>query len=209
MPLKEQVFESPVVSFDESSRAIKSANTLVRVDSSYSATSTDLTAFQRLLAPYPLERVAIIGGGGTARAALGALSGRTDHVDILLRNPDRISPLTEIDSALEVRALPFTSSLEGYTVVINTTPAGAADRFAHSLDNVDGLLVESLYNPWPTELSFAWQQLGGDLIHGIDLLVEQALDAISLITGIAFDYEDMRRELLTVALTRLHSQPPH
>lgn len=206
MPLKEEVFSSPIVFFDEASKAIKSANTLVRDDSGYRATSTDLTAFERLLAPREVERVAIIGGGGTARAALGALKGRTDHVDILLRNPDRITPLAEIDSALEVRALPFASSLEGYAVVINTTPAGAADHFALTLNHVDGLLVESLYNPWPTELAFAWQQLGGELLHGIDLLVEQALDAISLITGISFDYADMRKELLTVALTRLHSQ---
>jgi shikimate 5-dehydrogenase len=60
------------------------------------ATATDLAAFERLLKPYSVEKVAIIGAGGTARAALGALSGRCDHVDVILRNPNRIEPLERL-----------------------------------------------------------------------------------------------------------------
>jgi shikimate 5-dehydrogenase len=55
-------------------------------------------------------------------------------------------------------------------------------------------------------LSFAWKELGGATLNGIDLLVEQALDAISLITGEIFDYDLMRTRLLTVAMERLSAQ---
>jgi hypothetical protein len=68
-------------------------------------------------------------------------------------------------------------------------------------------LLESLYNPWPTELSFAWRQLGGKVIHGIDLLVEQALDAITLMTERDFDYSTMRKELLSSRIKPSQSTP--
>jgi shikimate dehydrogenase len=206
MPLKERIFDSQVVNLDERATLIRSANTLIREGSRYRGYSTDLAAFERLLEPYSVEKVAIIGAGGTARAALGALSGRCDHVDVLLRNPNRIEHLEKIDTTIAITPLPLTASLEGYEVVINATPSGVADHFAEGLTSPGLLLLESLYNPWPTELSFAWRQLGGKVIHGIDLLVEQALDAIALMTERDFDYSTMRKELLSVALGHLN---PH
>lgn len=206
MPLKERIFESEVVHLDERATLIRSANTLVRDGSHYLGYSTDLLAFERLLAPYSTERVAIIGAGGTARAALGALSGRCDHVDILLRNPDRVESLTKIDPSIKIQPLPLATSLDGYEVVINATPSGVADHLAEGLTSPGGVLLESLYHPWPTELSFAWRQLGGKVIHGIDLLVEQALDAIALLTDRKFDYAKMRQDLLSVALNQIDPQ---
>jgi shikimate 5-dehydrogenase len=111
-----------------------------------------------------------------------------------------------IAPAAEISVLPMSSSLTGYDVVINTSPAGVADHLSRTLENVDGLLFESLYRPWPTELSFAWKELGGRVLTGADLLVEQALDAIALICKVNFDYAMMRAELLTVALEALNPQ---
>lgn len=207
MPLKERVFDSPLVLLDEKATRIKSANTLIRKGDEYVGTSTDLTAFERLLAPYSVDRVAIIGGGGTARALLGALADRSTHVDVLLRTPKRLDILSSIAPKTILSSIPMDSSLEGYDLVVNTTPAGVADHLASTLQSADGLLFESLYNPWPTELAFTWSQLGGKALHGIDLLVEQALDAIHLIAEVDFDYTTMRSELLTVALSGIDSHP--
>jgi len=205
MPLKERVFDSPLVLLDENATQIKSANTLIRRGDRYVGTSTDLTAFKRLLEPYSVDRVAIIGGGGTARALLGALADRSTRVDVLLRTPKRLDLLSSIAPQAILTAIPMGSSLEGYDLVVNTTPAGVVDHLASTLQSADGLLFESLYNPWPTELAFAWSQLGGNVLHGIDLLVEQALDAIHLIAEVDFDYAIMRSELLTVALSRANA----
>ena len=206
MPLKERIFDAPNVSFDERATRIKSANTLIRKGDAYVGTSTDLTAFERLLKPFPVERIAIIGGGGTARALLGALSRRAAKVDVLLRNPKRLDLLSTIAPDALLTAIPMDSTLEGYDLVVNTTPSGVADHLASHLADANGLLFESLYNPWPTELAFAWSQLGGKVLHGIDLLVEQALDAIHLMTEIDFDYSRMREELLKVALPEVDPQ---
>jgi shikimate dehydrogenase len=206
MPLKESVFDSSIIDFDNSAEVIRSANTLIREKGRYLATSTDQSAFERLLAPYSVGRVAIIGGGGTARAAVGAIVSRTEKIDLLLRTPDRATIMRSIAPFAEINVLPMSSSLSGYDVVINTSPAGVADHLSRTLENVDGILIESLYKPWPTELSFAWKELGGRVLTGADLLVEQALDAITLICKVDFDYTMMRAELLTVALEALNPQ---
>jgi len=206
MPLKETVFESGVVTFDESATRIRSANTLVRSGNGFQASSTDMTAFDRLLRDTPVDRTAIIGGGGTARAAIGALADRARSIDLIVRTPGRVDMARAIAPKVNFEIKKMDAALEGYDLVINTTPQGAADHFASRLKDVSALYFECLYQPWPTELSFAWKELGGATLNGIDLLVEQALDAISLITGEIFDYDLMRTRLLTVAMERLSAQ---
>ncbi len=206
MPLKETVFQSPYITFDARCTLIRSANTLLRDSEGFRATSTDLTAFMRLLEGANVERVAIIGGGGTARAAIGAIADRIEHLDLILRTPSRIDAFTVIAPAANIRGLPMDTSIEGYDLVINTTPSGVADNFASRLGQASGLYFESLYNPWPTELAFAWKELGGKVLNGVDLLVEQALDAIALMTESQFDYASMRQQLLSVATHALHTR---
>ena len=206
MPLKESIFEFDRCSFDSVSARIKSANTIIREGASFLATSTDTTAIARLLEGCDVTRVAIIGGGGTARAAVGAISNRTKEIDILLRTQSRIDALAQIAPQAALKSLPMDSDLSGYDLVINTTPAGVADHLSREIGNGGGVLLESLYKPWPTELSFAWRELGGRVINGLDLLVEQALDAIALMTEVSFDYSPMRQELLRVAYTAVDSQ---
>jgi shikimate dehydrogenase len=65
-------------------------------------------------------------------------------------------------------------------LVINTTPKGAADVLAGG----DGILFESLYDPWPTKLAASWS---GKVIDGMDLLIHQAIDQIHLMTGYVID----------------------
>ncbi len=206
MPLKESVFSSPLCTFDPPATLIRSANTLLRAGNQFMATSTDLLAFERLLKPFPADRVAIIGGGGTARAAVGALAKRAGVIDLFLRTPARADAINHIAPLVSVRTLPMNSPLNGYDIIINTTPAGAADHLASRLERVDGVYLEALYKPWPTELAFAWKELGGFLLHGVDLLVEQALYAIEMMTHQNFDYAVMRKELLEVAISHLGSQ---
>ena len=87
-----------------------------------------------------------------------------------------------------------------FGVANDMLPAGVTDLLADSLTEANGTLIEALYKPWPTALSAKWQDLGGNVKHGLDLLVEQALDQIQLMTGKSFDYAQMRATLLSDAL---------
>ena len=73
MPLKEIASELADQS-DDFVKKIKSANTLIKVGEKWIALSTDAMAFKSLIDLPENSKVKIIGGGGTARAAVGALA---------------------------------------------------------------------------------------------------------------------------------------
>ncbi len=201
MPLKEVAFLPEFgISLDPRALKIHSVNTLIRAGNSYHGLSTDVLAFDRLLESTTFTRVAVIGAGGTARAALGALDGLVDRVDVLRRSESRDESLLGCVSATDLKMFNMECSLREYDLVISTTPAGVTDLLADSLTEANGTLIEALYKPWPTALSEKWQALGGNVKHGLDLLVEQALDQIQLMTGKSFDYAQMRATLLSDAL---------
>ena len=194
MPLKESALG--IVDFvDPVAAQISSGNTVFFDDGKSILCSTDHLAFARIFQNVEISKVAVIGGGGTARAAIGALTGLVPGADVLLRSRDRISKLQQAGLDLKLNFLPLDSSLSDYDLVVSTLPAGAADSLALSVHEGKGTLFEVLYNPWPTALVAKWQELNLPVIDGFTLLVEQALDQIRIMTGREFDYTQMRHFL--------------
>ena len=195
MPLKEVVIGNCAKVSDTALR-INSANTLFRVKDEWHATSTDYLAFTNLLQVSPDAKVAIIGGGGTARAAAGALNSKVGKIDVLLRSKDRMIAMAKAapDVALTLRDM--SANLDSYDLIIQSTPSGVFDEYVPGLKSAAGVLVECLYKPWPTALASRFSELGGRIISGRDLLVEQALFQIEIFSGENFDFAKMRAQLL-------------
>jgi len=195
MPLKEVVLDC-CKSVSDIAKQINSGNTLYKVGGDWRVTSTDYLAFNNLLDVMPGMNIAIIGSGGTARAAAGALDGKVDAVDVLLRSSNRVAAMSQAAPNVKIRALEMDAPLSSYDLIIQTTPVGAYDQYVEKLHDAPGLLLECLYKPWPTPLAARYAQLGGRVISGGQLLVEQALFQIELFSGNSFDFATMRRELL-------------
>ncbi|MEJ0014656.1 MAG: shikimate dehydrogenase [Actinomycetota bacterium] len=202
MPLKESIFDLNFT-IDPIAERMRSANTLVRKGNTFYATSTDRTGFIRLFDGVDKKRVAIIGGGGTARAALSALDGTAGSIDFLLRSPSRADLLSTIADQSEINFFDMKHSLRGYDLVISTVPTGASDSIASLLDFKIPTLCEVLYKPYPTRLLAKAQSFGTHTIDGIDLLVEQALDQVLLFTGKVFDLMSMRIALQSIGRSHL------
>jgi shikimate dehydrogenase len=206
MPLKEAIFsmrDRIQFSIDPIAERMRSANTLLVTEGGYTATSTDRTGFIRLFEGVKKDRVAIIGGGGTARAALAALDGSAAQIDLLLRSTHRIDSLAKIALNSSVDFYGMDHSLRGYDLVIATVPSGATDAIAADLDFAIPTLCEVLYNPYPTALLAKARSLGGQTLDGIDLLVEQAMDQVALFAGMAFDLHSMHQALQAVGRAHL------
>jgi shikimate dehydrogenase len=206
MPLKETIVEvGSTLGFeiDPIAMRMRSANTLMRKGKTFAASSTDRTAFINLLAEVTKEKVAIIGGGGTARAALSALDGFSTSIDFLLRSSARRELLSDIATESALNFYGMDHPLDDYDLVISTVPAGATDDIALSLDRAIPTLFEVLYKPYPTPLLAKARALGSHTIDGMDLLVEQAIDQIALFTGASFDREELRKLLLQVGRSHL------
>jgi shikimate dehydrogenase len=195
MPLKELAYMRADQA-DDLVKKISSANTLLNVSGKWVAISTDLLAFKSLLEVEAKSKVKVIGGGGTARAAVGALDGSVDEIEIYLRSAGRIEKLEQCaqKSKLVFKEM---NQLDGNgDLIISTLPKGELDPYVDELSVGTGTFFDVIYNPWPTKVASIWQ---GKVISGLDLLVEQAMYQITFMTGEDFNYHMMRGRLLAVA----------
>jgi shikimate dehydrogenase len=198
MPLKE-ISIGFVDRVDPIAKQISSVNTIIFESTGSIGISTDLLAFKNLLKPYFGKKIAILGAGGTARAALGALKGTGTEVTVLTRSLTRHDQLHAAAVDLDIDFLDWHNfeEIQDRDLIISTTPAGATDGLSVISTKAD--FFEVIYHPWPTELAKRYQNLGKHVIGGLSLLVEQALFQINYFSQKEFDFEQMRTDLLKVA----------
>ena len=197
MPLKE-ISIGFVDRVDPVAKQISSINTIIFESTGSIGLSTDLMAFKSLLKPYFGKRIGILGAGGTARAAIGALKGTGSEVTVLTRSMTRHDQLHAAAVDLELSFLDWHNfeEIQDRDLIISTTPAGATDGLSVISSKAD--FFEVIYHPWPTELAKRYQNLGKSVIGGLSLLVEQALFQIKYFSQKYFDFDQMRQTLLKV-----------
>ena len=200
MPLKEEAHLLQVTC-DELSLRIGSINTLYKKEGRWLATSTDGSGFLAALAAQgfsSFSNALILGAGGTARAVAGALDGNAKTLSVMGRTSTRRDALERCVEKSDFAYLPWENDpdINSYDLIINTTPAGAADLLAENLPaQVSGLLFDVIYKPWPTVLASAWEDRSGKVINGKELLLWQGLDQLSLVLTEEFDRESLSSHL--------------
>jgi len=188
MPLKEEVLKV-ADEVDPLALRIQSANTLYRVGEKWRATSTDVNGFSYALAAKSsgsFTSVVILGAGATARCAAAAFDGKGRKITVLLRSDYRKAQMQPCVSEGELHFAQWNdrTALLDADLIVNTTPAGVGDEVALLLDHKpDAIFFEALYNPWPTRLLQSWRATQSRGIDGLDLLVHQAIDQITLQTA--------------------------
>ena len=203
MPLKEEVLLLPI-ECDPLITKIQSGNTLWNRDGSWSLTSTDGSGFVAALAHAGLQtfnRVLILGAGGTSRAVAGAMDGIAKEIHVLGRSSVRAPALKSSVTTSDFEYISWNSGadLGSYDLVVNTTPAGAADLLADSVRRgVSGVLFDVIYKPWPTVLAEAWRDSGGKVIGGLELLLYQGIDQLELVLGKSLEREKLAAHLRSV-----------
>jgi shikimate dehydrogenase len=188
MPLKEEAL-SLGLPIDPLATRIQSANTLYREGAGWKLSSTDGSGFLQALQEKGLHRfssVLILGAGGTARAVAGALDSVSKSITVLGRSLTREDALSQAVQVADFRYLRWQQniSFEEFDLVVNTTPAGAADLLADNVVNgVSAPLFDVIYNPWPTVLASRWLDCSGVVINGLELLLYQGIDQVEKIIG--------------------------
>jgi shikimate dehydrogenase len=216
MPLKEVALD---VAGDVSplAAALGAANTLVRRGSTWYADNTDAPGIVDALRwadVSTVDSVAILGAGGTARAALAAAANLGASVTLYARRADAIGELRPVATRLGIRvnaadwtAAPHCGRAD---LVISTVPAGVADELAPTIAwRRDGVLLDAVYDPWPTPLAAAARAHGCRVASGLDLLLAQAVRQFVLFTGEPAPIEAMRRALLAAAARRGTGRSDH
>jgi shikimate dehydrogenase len=211
MPLKEVALKLGATASAEAS-AVGAANTLVRRDDgSWHADNTDIPGMVRVLhdvGVVPSPTVTVLGGGGTARAALAAASLLgAPRVTLVTRRPAAAEELAPVAAALGVALEPldWTKAADAFDAdaVISTVPKGAADELATTVRWRPGtVLFDAIYDPWPTPLASAATAAGLRVASGLDLLLAQALGQFEQFTGVRPAPEPAMRDALTAAAAR-------
>jgi shikimate dehydrogenase len=166
------------------------ANTLLLEPGSVVAENTDVAGVRAALAERGLvhaSTASVLGGGATAASSVAALATIVDEVVAAVRSPQRAASLLDVAAATgaRLRLVPWSDAAATLQaqVVVATTPRGVADALAASVPPAPGVLLDVVYDPWPTALAAAWTAAGGTVAGGLDLLVHQAADQVRLMTG--------------------------
>jgi shikimate dehydrogenase len=201
MPLKEVALEV-ADRVDPLATALGAANTLVRNEEGWIAYNTDapgITDSLRGAGAGAARRMAILGGGGTARAALGAAVDLGAEVTLYVRRPEAGEDLRPVAHALGV---PMTVETWGraadaaaYDVVISTVPKGGADALAVAAWAAPTVVFDVVYDPWPTAFAASAERAGCPIVSGLDLLLAQGIRQFELFTGTPAPVEAMRAAL--------------
>jgi shikimate dehydrogenase len=188
MPLKEEAL-SLGLPIDSIATRIQSANTLYKDGANWKVTSTDGSGFMQALKEKKLETfssVLILGAGGTARAVAGVLDSVSKAITVLGRSSTREEALAQAVQVADFKYELWRQNIgfDEYDLVVNTTPAGAADLLAENVqDGVTAPLFDVIYNPWPTVLASRWLDSSGVVINGLELLLYQGIDQVEKTIG--------------------------
>jgi len=182
---------------------VGAANTVLLRGSRRVGHNTDVPGIARAMrgaGVSPEGNVAVVGGGATACAAIAALRDTvTDEVTVAVRAPERAEPVREVARRFGVRVrlvqLGPGLALQPWDLLISTVPGHAADSLAEqvALGTISAKAVfDGAYDPWPTALAVAAAASGATVISGYELLVQQAVGQVELMTGRKAPVEQMR-----------------
>ncbi|MDF9750648.1 shikimate dehydrogenase [Arthrobacter sp. ES3-54] len=146
----------------------------------------------------PAPTAVILGGGGTAAAAVAALKELgAATADVFVRDPSRAGEARAASAALAVpvQVLPLAgaaAAVAAADVVISTLPPRAADALAAELADAlaakltgsPGVLLDVAYDPWPSQIAAVWQEAGGTVVPGLEMLIYQAVEQVRHFTGL-------------------------
>lgn len=207
MPLKEVAFEF-AQTCDELANLTGAINTLVFREQ-LEAYNTDVLGIVDALTEAgsgQIDTAVIFGSGATARSALVATQRLgAKEVSCVARNVDDVLRMKSVAAAIGVEFSHTETGESGWLVadvVVNTTPVGVLDEIAREVYSPNGLLLDVVYNPWPTQLAASWAVTGGTIVSGLSMLLHQAAHQVMLMTGQTAPVAQMREALNAELLTR-------
>ncbi|WP_328355321.1 shikimate dehydrogenase [Mycobacterium sp. NBC_00419] len=170
---------------------VGSANTLVRTGHGWRADNTDIDGVAGALASHrDLRHAIVLGSGGTAPAAVVGLAeiGVT-RITVVARNIEKAARLVDLGRAVAVSTEfcpldgpELAAVVTAADVLVSTIPADAAAGHAATLAAVP-VLLDAIYDPWPTPLAAAVEAAGGEVISGLQMLLNQAFSQVEQFTG--------------------------
>lgn len=164
--------------------AIGAVNTVVLEDGLLKGWNTDWLGIYeplRRLSASSAHRAAIVGAGGTTRAALYALQ-QLGVTDVTIFNRT-LSKAQELAESFGCRARPLeaaATSLSSYDIIVQTTSVGMSPHMEQSPVPAEcfrphQIVLDAIYTPFETRLLRDALRAGATIVRGADMFLEQAI----------------------------------
>ncbi len=182
-------------------KRIGAVNTVWRKGGKWRGTNTDAEGVMKPLGTHlkPAHASVLIAGyGGAARAAAFALADAGASLTITGRNLKRAKPLADAVKAELVTLAE--AERNQYDALLHATPLGMTPNIDDCLfaDRIPAEIVfDMVYNPHETELLKRASAQGCTIIHGIEMLLEQAARQFEIWTGESAPRAVMQKALKT------------
>jgi len=197
MPLKRLV--QPLLDTQSATaHAVGSVNTVVLGPAGRAGHNTDVHGIVAALGEGGVDSLTpggsvVLGGGATAASAVAALAALGDpEPTVVVRSRERAGEVLEAGARLGARPRLAgfdeldAGLLAGCAAAVSTVPASGGDAVTALLDRtgpVHGVLLDVVYDPWPTSVAGAWERAGGAVVGGFVMLLHQAVEQVRLFTG--------------------------
>jgi shikimate dehydrogenase len=188
MPLKRDVLDL-LTERDSLVDVVGAANTVLLTGGEVRGFNTDVRGVIHSFADVGVSSlgfVHILGAGATAASVLVAVAqlGAT-RVLVSARTPANATELVELAGRLGVDLVVrawgvMDRSMIAPDAIISTVPGGSNDLSFAGPIRERAVLFDVAYDPWPSDLARAWGEVGGTVISGLDLLINQAVGQVRI-----------------------------
>lgn len=172
---------------EPTAKRIGAVNTVWRKAGKWRGTNTDTDGVIKPLSRHlrlPHASTLIAGYGGAARAAALALASAGARITITGRNMKTANALAQ---AVRAEAVTLKEAqIRHYDALLNATPVGMSPKPNESLFNdviPADIVFDMVYNPHETLLLKLAKEQGCTIIHGSEMLLEQAVSQFEIWTG--------------------------
>ena len=176
-------------SVDEAARAIGAVNTIVNRDGRLEGHNTDVTGFRFMLAGRGIDpsgkKVLILGtGGASAAVKAGLLMDGAGEIVFVSRKRGQKADASDLTVTYEEACRDHTDA----DIIVNATPVGMYPKTDASPIDLEPFkkcraVCDIIYNPQVTRLAAQAESLGMTAVTGLDMLVQQAVDAAGFFLG--------------------------
>lgn len=197
----------------DTATTVRAVNTLVRKQGKLVGFNTDVAGFrfaleQKLEAVSHVDRVMIIGTGGSARACMLAISQVASPVEIAVASRRPAEALERVASVLPAPYSPTLLThakarkrLPDFDLIVQATPVGNLAHPGYPLEppftfKPGALVFELIYAPRKTLFLEAASSFGANTENGLVMLLAQAAESFQIWTGKPFPLDVAVRELL-------------
>ncbi len=203
-------FKETIINFvDEINLRVKSigsVNCIVKNKNKLIGYNTDWYGFSKLINNNKVDiqnkEVIVIGAGGVSRAVIFSLiQMRVKKIKIFNRSIIKAKKL-ENNIIKSFHLDEINDSIKDDSIIINCTSIGMINNDLPILDKLisaNQTIIDTIYNPYKTELLKLAQSKGAKIVNGMDMFIYQAIASLELwlndSIGDKLDYQELRKYL--------------